>query len=420
MRMKHRGGTVNRFTTFLAVLVGTALGATVPALAGAQNAPRASMRADSARAAVSADSARAQLRHLQTLHRELERAMRRFNERQVMLSRSNTDANRELLSSARMELEVARAQLNRELQSLLARESVVMAWQIDEGDPTWQAGKGIGADRFVFFQPSQPRGWLGINFSTSWRTSVDSSGKSVWSFAAYPVIESVEPGSPAERAGLVAGDVLVSMAGRDVVRGSAPFSELLQPGAVLPIEVRRGSQLRRVTARITARPVTSFNITSGQGGHQTVTVTTTPTVVGGRQVEPSRVIVRSGTVMHRDSARLRAARVEPSGSSTVRLVPVPAAGSSSLVLVAGAELFAFRGDFQPALGVREGLLVLRVAPATPMSRAGVRPGDVILAVNRATTRTPEAFRLALENEPSRSALLDMVRGGERRSVTLRW
>ncbi len=400
---------MNRFSTLLTVLLATTLGAAAPSLATAQNAPRAPLRAD---------SARAQLRHLEVLHRELERAMRTFNERQVMLSRSNTDANRELLSSARMDLEAARAQLNRELQSLLAREPGLMAWQIDERDPRWRAGPSIGADNFVFFQPSQPRGWLGINFSTRWREAVDGSGNSVWSFAAYPVIESVEPGSPAERAGLVAGDVLVSMGGRDVVRGSAPFTELLQPGAVLPIEVRRGAQLRRVTARITARPVTSFNVTTGQGGQQ-ITVTT-PRSVAGRQVEPSRVIVRSGTVTNVDTARQRAVQVETPGSSTVRLVPVPAAGSSSLVLVAGAELFAFRGDFQPALGVREGLLVLRVAPATPMSRAGVRPGDVILAVNRAAMRTPEAFRLALENEPSRSAMLDMMRGGERRSVTLRW
>jgi C-terminal processing protease CtpA/Prc len=345
---------------------------------------------------------------LETLHRELERAMREYNERQMAFARNASVAQRDSFMRAREQLDLARSRLNRELQVMMAREAEFRARQSQSTQQFYfirPEGMRGAPDTVVFFQPARPTGWLGINFSTRWREERDGAGQVIWRFADYPVIESVEPGSPAERAGILSGDLLVALGGRDVVRGSLPFTQLIQPGAALPIQLRRGGKMRQVTAQVIARPPSTFYASSLAGQPAQVV-----TVTRGTNL-PARSVTSSGTAVQVNP---------PSGTSTVRLVPVPAAGGSSLVAVAGAELFVLSGDFEPALGVRAGLLVLRVAPATPAARAGILPGDVIVGVNRTATNTPEALRIALEQENSRTATLQLIRRGAAQSVLLRW
>ncbi len=88
-----------------------------------------------------------------------------------------------------------------------------------------------------------------------------------------PVIGTVVPGQPAERAGLHAGDVLVRVAGRpvadfaDVVAQIAP-----RPGAALRLEFRRGTAVQSVELVVAAV----------QDGARTVgRIGITPGVVGG-------------------------------------------------------------------------------------------------------------------------------------------
>ena len=87
--------------------------------------------------------------------------------------------------------------------------------------------------------PRPPSGWLGITFSGSFTTYSDS-GRRVMRFKEYPVVESVEPDSPAERAGVESQDLVLALAGRDVLKGTPTFQELLRPGNKLTLKLKRG------------------------------------------------------------------------------------------------------------------------------------------------------------------------------------
>lgn len=70
----------------------------------------------------------------------------------------------------------------------------------------------------------------------------------VWSFSASPVIERVEPGSPAAQAGLSAGDVLTRIDGDRLVtaEGGQRFGAV-QEGDIITLTYRRGSGEQTVT-----------------------------------------------------------------------------------------------------------------------------------------------------------------------------
>lgn len=93
------------------------------------------------------------------------------------------------------------------------------------------------------------RGYLGVRLSEVSETRATPDGRLV-RYCAYPVVVSVEPASPAERAGLDAGDTLIAYGARDLVRdGAVALDRLLVPGAPLRVRLRRGG--RTVTRVIT-------------------------------------------------------------------------------------------------------------------------------------------------------------------------
>ncbi|MGH7635948.1 MAG: PDZ domain-containing protein, partial [Gemmatimonadaceae bacterium] len=96
-------------------------------------------------------------------------------------------------------------------------------------------------------------GWLGITVSGQYTMESDK-GRQVMRFEDYPTIETVEPDSPAERAGIEARDQLIALGGRDVTQGALPFSKLLKPGAKLAVRVKRGRSTKDFTAVVGKRP----------------------------------------------------------------------------------------------------------------------------------------------------------------------
>jgi len=66
------------------------------------------------------------------------------------------------------------------------------------------------------------------------------------------------------------------------------------------------------------------------------------------------------------------------------------------------------------LTAREGVVVMDVAPGSPGERAGIRPGDAILAVDRRPVRSVEAFQQALAQvKPGEGVPVYLQRGGGR-------
>lgn len=96
-------------------------------------------------------------------------------------------------------------------------------------------------------RPGDPRAWLGLNgMAVPLRRADHETGF---------LVSEVAEGSPADRAGLIVGDVIVAIGERDVIDAeSVPAAVLrLKPGEAVEIAVLRGGEPRRFTVVPTER-----------------------------------------------------------------------------------------------------------------------------------------------------------------------
>lgn len=102
-----------------------------------------------------------------------------------------------------------------------------------------------------------PEAWLGLGLRCSdcGIHVPDETGETLWFFGAHPEITSVEPGGPAARAGLRAGDRLLQIDAVSVLteEGGRAFGAL-EPGRPSRWTIRRGDERRDVTVTPELRP----------------------------------------------------------------------------------------------------------------------------------------------------------------------
>jgi serine protease Do len=151
----------------------------------------------------------------------------------------------------------------------------------------------------------------------------------------------VEKDSPADKAGLVAGDVVLKFNGKDIIRSNElpPQVAALAPGDRATLEVWREGKTREVTVKV-------GELNSAEEG----------------------------------------AEVKPSKENWL-----------------GLEVRPLTPEEKSQISVTEGLLVQGVSEAS--ARAGIRPGDVILSVNGDKVNSAEEFRKAVAKRDKRVALL---------------
>lgn len=172
------------------------------------------------------------------------------------------------------------------------------------------------------------------------------------------LINSVQPGSPAEKAGLRAGDVVTALNGDTVDDPNALRNRIAgaAPGTEITLTVLRDGHEQQVRARLTSLSTT------------------------------------------KDS---------PSGAS-------PESGPTGDRVRLGITVEPLTPDLAKQLGVRagtQGVVVADVDPAGPAAEAGIQPGDLILEVNRQPVRSPAEVGAALQKSGSRPVLLLVVRDG---------
>jgi C-terminal processing protease CtpA/Prc len=246
-------------------------------------------------------------------------------------------------------------------------------------------------------------GWLGITVSGQYTVESDN-GRQIMRFEDYPTIETVEPDSPAERAGIEARDQLIALGGRDVTQGALPFSKLLKPGAKLTVRVKRGRSTKDFTAIVGKRPQDDWPVWN-------FSYQATPQPAP-RAMEPPRT----------PGVTVSVAPLPPMpamGMPDQSRMPMELHGPESAA-IAGARVQRVLGDLKDYFGVKDGLLILDVVRGTPAQRAGLRGGDVIVGADGQRITSPMSLARAMERNDSGEMKLEVVRKKQTRTVVLRW
>ncbi len=244
-------------------------------------------------------------------------------------------------------------------------------------------------------QPTQVSGWVGITYSVEGHT--DDEGRLI--FSEYPVVVSVDPGSPAARAGIAAGDTILAFNDRDVRRVAFPIRTMIQPGRQFTIRARRGTQNRVTKLIVAERPSDrpeKFEIAIAEAPGQ-------PAPLGEMQLPRTPFVLTPGP------------------QPLMRTTTTPRQLTPASIPLAGAEIRALSVDLAKTLGVKpRGLFVVSVAEGTPAMGSGLKDGDVLLRAENVTLLTPIDLRRVLESALDRELKLEILRERKARTVMLKW
>lgn len=272
-------------------------------------------------------------------------------------------------------------------------------------------------------QTPRAQGWVGLAVNSPLRIVQLSNGRVSYQYMGEPVVESVDPGSPADRAGIRTGDVLIAIAGRDVRENGVPMAEVLLPEREVAFVVRRGDNREvRMMVRVEQRP---------QGLDRTPCPWIDAGIASALEPTPAQSYFRyepsQGTVTGVVRARGSAGWGRTTQTDSARVAtgvyyasPMVQWFSSGTNTVAGLQMHALNPQLGEVYGTARGLLVLEVLPGTPGHRAGIRSGDVLLAADSVELRTPRSLETVISRSRTQAVEIVVLRAKERKSLVLRW
>ena len=257
-------------------------------------------------------------------------------------------------------------------------------------------------------QREELKGWVGVAYTTSGET--DRGGRLAFD---YPVIESIEPSSPAEKAGLAAGDTILAMNSQDLRRSPMPSPSMIQPGQKIVFRFKRNDSIREVTLTVAPRP-------RGTSGSVTLTMIEQGAAAASERGEGTTPVAARTPLPpgEREGGMIR--RRIP-GPPTVTIAPLVFGFGPRTLGVAGAELTELNGDLASAIGVRtHGIFVVNVALGTPARESGLRSGDVITKADSSAVGDPGELIRVMRAASDNSIKLRIVRSKKEQTLTLRW
>lgn len=243
----------------------------------------------------------------------------------------------------------------------------------------------------------QTRGYLGVVFDGTnedrWRNN-----ERIVRFYGYPRIAMVEPSSPAERAGILVGDTLLSLNGTDVKEREISLTRLLVPSQRITVRVRRDGHPK------------DFRVTVGEAPAYVMSRTPVAPMAPGAAATPPSPPSPARVYGH-------------PGAEDPRRPPSPAGGQMWIFQegIGGAKVESITEGLGKAVGVRSGVLVIRAAPGTPAFESGLRDGDVIVrAAGSSVVNVRQLRGVLAQQDDMEGVKLVIVRERKRRDVTLRW
>jgi C-terminal processing protease CtpA/Prc len=242
-------------------------------------------------------------------------------------------------------------------------------------------------------------GWIGITTEpVPHHEEWNSDGYFVRYFR-YPAIMSVEPNSPAQRAGVAPGDVLLAYDGLDVVNRLLNVSQLITPEKKLAVTVRREGEKHEFNMVVEKAPARIF-----ERRIEEVIAGSAP-----QRVRGSAVAVGPGSAPR----PAMAGRVEEAGV-------MPSFFTMTRAGMFGASMYPLKPELAKVLKLDAGLLVDEVPEPTPAYKAGLRTGDIIVSVAGRAVRTVGELRVRSAQADDRTITLQIIREGKPRAITVKW
>jgi len=262
-----------------------------------------------------------------------------------------------------------------------------------------------------------PRGWLGIVVSGPAREPRVENGDLIVRYLAHPAIVSIEPSSPAERAGLVPSDTLIAYDGMDVRDTDIAITRLLKPNKRVIVRVRRDGRTLDVPVRIADVPSRI-----AMRREMSVEIGPPPAPLPSVAFPRAPMAPLPGSISSARSTPVPALAPE-APMPVMSTMPRTALGFGGVAGVAGAQLVAITEGLGRAFGERQGVLVTNAPVGSPAYQSGLRDGDVITRAGGEALRTVNDLRrqvASAADNGERSLALELVRGKRTRKGTLRW
>lgn len=331
---------------------------------------------------------------------ERERVLRRYQQEIQRVSREIDGIQRQLTSTESARDTATMRRLNERLRRAIEQLSSVHMRQA--GHLASLSGKQrtmVAAPRGSHWTTNEIDGYIGVLWSAKVHIEKPKTGEALWTFYEYPHVEAVERESPAERAGIQSGDMILAFDGKDLKAGRIPLNAVLRPGKTVAVRLTRDNRSRSVDVRVEERP----------------------RAVALRAPRPSvRVQVRPGDVI------VEAPEAGMFGPlPRVPEPPTPAVapgwpGPDRVRYTVGAEMIALDRTLGEPYGTDHGLLVVEVGPRTPAALAGVQRGDILLSVDGQELRSVPSLIRAVGRADDSEVRLELLRKGERKVVALKW
>jgi hypothetical protein len=261
----------------------------------------------------------------------------------------------------------------------------------------------------------QPDGYMGLNFvGVEVRKYGDA--PALYYFGDNPQIVSVDPGSPAQKAGIEPGDEVIAINGSDA-RKPMPLDAYLKPNMRVAVRYSRDGKTREASVLIEKKPndystpCAEVNEIVGPGGYSPQMLLRRGPDQPARAPQGGTV---TATVVPGEEGPYR--RQGPGGFNFT-VTPFPQMGGPNMI--AGAAFLTLDAEWRETLGVDKGLLVTVVAAGSPAQVAGLRKGDVVVSAGESVITTPVSLWRIVNANGANGVTLKIVRAKKEVTVTLK-
>ena len=252
----------------------------------------------------------------------------------------------------------------------------------------------------------QADGYIGVQFSEL-QTVMGEDAPQAPPLREYPRIDSVYSGSPASKAGVRRGDIVLLIGGTDA-RRPVQLDKLLRPLTKLPVRVQRDGAHKDLTIVVEKRP-TDFNSDCANVDQ-----------VIGPEFDRPMVFMRSRAAMAPDAVPAFPRSPMPPMPPMPPFAGFSYGFSTTNSAIAGATLMPLTDDWRATLGVDNGVLVTKVLPGTPAKDSGLHDGDVIISADGQTVASVRTLSRIVSNAKANAVRLQVIRAGKPQVIVLRW